>query len=200
MSDAREHLVTRTLQAAAGGDPKASAELLPLVYDELRKLAGSRLAHLPPGQTLQPTALVHEAYLRVMGDADAGWDSRGHFFAAAARAIRNILVDQARRKNSLKHGGNRKKVELDETELRIEPPSDDLLAIHEAVELLEADDPRKGQIVELRYFAGLTEKDTAAALGLTVGTIKHEWRFIRRWLFQRVRGRSTRGDGRKNGE
>lgn len=188
MKRAKRKQVTLALQAAAGGDPQAAAELLPLVYGELRKLARSRLAKLPPGQTLQPTALVHEAYLRVLGGVDPGWEKRGHFFAAAARAMRNILVDQARRKNSLKRGGDGKRVALSDSDLPIDPPSDDLLAIHEALETLEARDSRKGEIVNLRYFAGLTETETAEALGVSIGSLKNEWRYIRRWLYRQVRG------------
>lgn len=174
------------LQAACRGDRQAAAELLPLVYQELRRLARSRMAKLPPGQTLQPTALVHEAYLRVLGDGDLHWDGRGHFFAAAAQAMRDILVEQARRKASPKHGGGLQHVEVNDSDLAILPPTDDVLALDEALKKLEAEDPRKGQIVNLRYFAGLTAQDTAAALGVSKGTIDREWRYIRRWLFLRL--------------
>ncbi len=174
--------VTLALRAAAGGDREAAAKLLPLVYDELRKLARARMARLKPGQTLQPTALVHEAYMRVIGSADPGWDGRGHFFASAAGAMRNILVDQARRKAAAKHGGDRARHELDVFDLAIQPPAEDVLALDDALKRLEADDPRKGQIVNLRYFAGLTVPETAAALGVSVGTVEREWRYIKVWL------------------
>jgi RNA polymerase sigma factor (TIGR02999 family) len=174
--------VTRALKAAVEGDPRAARDLLPLVYDELRNLARARLKKLPPGQTLEPTALVHEAYMRVVGRRDPGWDGRGHFFAAAAKAMRDILVDQARRKMALKRGGNRRRVAIEHEEPTIQPPSEDVLAIDEAVKRLEKDDPRKGQIVNLRYFARLTAAETALALGVSVGTVEREWRYIRAWL------------------
>jgi len=160
----------------------AAEKLLPLVYDELRKLAQARMAHLAPGQTLQPTALVHEAYMRIVGDADPGWDHRGHFFGAAAQAMRDILVEQARRRASLKRGGDRQRVDAEHAEPAIEAPTDDVLAVHEALERLEAEDPRKRRIINLRYFAGLSNEETAAAMGVSVGTIEREWRYIRAWL------------------
>lgn len=141
-----------------------------------------RLRKVPPGQTLQPTALVHEAYLRVVGSEDPGWDGRGHFFAAAAQAMRDILVEQARRKAAKKRGGDRQRVATEQAEPVFEPPSDDVLAIDEAVRRLEQDDPRKGQIVNLRYFAKLTAAETAEALGVSVGTVEREWRYIRAYL------------------
>jgi RNA polymerase sigma factor (TIGR02999 family) len=174
--------VTRALHAAVHGDPRAAEDLLPLVYDELRTLARARLRKVPPGQTLQPTALVHEAYLRVVGNQDPGWDGRGHFFAAAARAMRDILVEHARRKMAKKRGGDRHRVPADQAEPALEPPSEDVLAVDEAVKRLEQDDPRKGQIVNLRYFARLTTAETADALGVSIGTIEREWRYIRAWL------------------
>ncbi len=177
--------VTLVLDAAAG-DREAGAKLLPLVYGELRKLARVRMAALAPGQTLQPTALVHEAYMRVIGEADPGWEGRGHFFAAAARAMRDILVEQARRKAALKRGGGRRRFDLDEDDLAIQPPCEGVVALDEALKRLEEDDPRKGQIVNLRYFAGLTAPETAAALGVSVGTVEREWRYIRAWLFTQL--------------
>ncbi|MHC5113885.1 MAG: ECF-type sigma factor [Planctomycetota bacterium] len=174
--------VTQALRAAAGGDRDAAQRLLPLLYDELRRLAAARMGRLAPGQTLQPTALVHEAYMRVVGEADPGWDGRGHFFAAAARAMRNIIVDQARRRAALKRGGGRVRMPLDDADLAIQPPREDVLALDEAMKRLEADDPRKGEIVNLRYFAGLTVEETAASLGVSVGTVEREWRYIRSWL------------------
>ena len=180
--------VTRVLRAAAEGDPGAAEKLLPLVYEELRNLARSRLRRLPPGQTLQPTALVHEAYMRVVGTDDPGWDGRGHFFAAAAQAMRNILVEQARRKMLLKRGGDRRRVDIEKVEPSLEPPSEDVLAVDEAVKRLEIDDPRKGQIVNLRYFARLTAAETAEALGVSVATVGREWRYIRAWLERELSG------------
>jgi RNA polymerase sigma factor (TIGR02999 family) len=160
----------------------AAEKLLPLIYDELRKLAQARMAHLGPGQTLQPTALVHEAYMKIVGGADPGWDHRGHFFAAAAQAMRDILVDQARRRASLKRGGDRQRVDAEHAEPTIKAPTDDVLAIHEALERLEAEDPRKRRIINLRYFTGLSNEETASALGVSVGTIEREWRYVRAWL------------------
>src|SRR3954470_6599813 len=152
--------VTRILSAIEHGDPKAAGELLPLVYDELRKLAAQRLAQEKPGQTLQATALVHEAYLRLV-DADQaqGWDSRGHFFAAAAEAMRRILVDNARRKRTEKHGGRRGRVDLNAVEVAADPPSEDLLPLDEALTKFAAEDPIKAEVVKLRYFAGLSEEE-----------------------------------------
>lgn len=166
------------LRAAGEGNRIASAELLPLVYDELRKLARSRMANLPPGNTLQPTALVHEAFMRVSDTQEPGWDSKGHFFAAAADAMRQILVDQARRKNRLKRGGDKKRIELGEFEAPLSCPVEDVIALDEAVERLKIDDPRKAQIVSLRCFAGLNREETASILGISVPTVDREWRYI----------------------
>ena len=176
--------------AGARVNPAMARDLLPLVYEELRRLARARLRHVPPGQTLQPTALVHEAYLRVVGDADPGWDGRGHFFAAAARAMRDILVEEARRKMALKRGGDRRRVGADQVEPAVAPPSEDILAVDEAIRRLETDDPRKGQIVNLRYFARLTAAETASALGISVGTVGREWRYIRAWLARELKTES----------
>jgi len=182
--------VTRLVRAAGDGDVKAAAELLPLVYGELRSLAQSRLAGIPPGNTLQATALVHEAYVRLIGKGDPGWDSRGHFFAAAAQAMRQILVEQARRKGAVKHGGDRKRVELNDSEAVIKPPNEDILALDEALVRLESLDSRKGKIVMFRYFAGLNDAETAAALGISVSTVGREWRFIRAFLYGQMSPRS----------
>lgn len=184
--------ITLVLEAASRGDLKASEALLPLVYDELRKLARAKLSHEKPGQTLQPTDLVHEAYLRVVGGVDPGWDHRGHFFAAAGQAMRRILLNQARRKARLKHGGDHQRVEMDEVHPAIEPPTERLLDIDRALKKLEARDPRQREIVNLRYFAGLTAQETAAVLKLSVKTVEVEWTYIKAWL-QRELADSERG-------
>ena len=162
----------------------SSDELLPEVYDELRKLARARLARERHAeQTLQPTALVHEAYLRV-ADGGAQWDRRGHFFAAAALAMRRILVERARHYQRIKHGGDAERVELDSAMMRVDPALTDLVAVDEALTRLEQTDPRKAQIVSLRYFAGLSIEETAAALDLSPATVKNEWTFARAWLYR----------------
>lgn len=170
--------LTEALARARHGDRKAAAELLPLVYSELRELARARMAGLPPGNTLQPTALVHEVFMRLVGGADPGWDSRGHFFAAAAEAMRQALVDQARRKRRVKRGGDRKRIDLEGFDVPLAQPVEDILALDEALERLKADDPRKAQIVSLRYFAGLSREETAAALGVSLATVDRDWRYI----------------------
>ena len=190
MGDKPAGMVTQILNAVRDGDQKAAAQLLPLVYGELRQLARARMAKTPPGQTLQPTALVHEAYLRLIGADDPGWNSRGHFFAAAGQAMRQILVDQARRKGSLKRGAGRQRLDVDDVEPAIEPPSDDILALEEALTHLEQDDPRKAEVVNLRYFAGLTVEETAAALDISVTTVEREWRFARVRLYDELTGQS----------
>jgi RNA polymerase sigma factor (TIGR02999 family) len=180
--------VTRLLDAAAAGDPTAAAELLPLVYDELRKLAAARMADEKPGQTLQPTALVHEAYLRLVGGGERAWDSRGHFFAAAAEAMRRIVVESARRKNRLKHGGGHERVEVELAELPTRLPPDDLIALDEALARLEQLDPVKARLVTLRYFAGLTTEQAAEALGISRATAHRYWTFVRAWLHRQMAG------------
>jgi RNA polymerase sigma factor (TIGR02999 family) len=181
-----ENSVSQMLRAAQAGDPGAAARLLPLVYGELRKLARHRLGRLPPGQTLQPTALVHEAYVRLLGKPDLRIEDRRHFFFVAARAMRDILVEQARKKAGPKRGGGRRRVELTEAIALKEPIADDVLALNEAVRDLEQQDATKGKIVELRYFAGMTVKETAQALGLSEQTIHRQWRFIKAWLRDRL--------------
>lgn len=176
------HEVTLLLNAAGAGDPKASAELLPLVYEELRRLARARLGAEAPGQTLQPTALVHEAYIRLVGDVDLQWNSRGHFFGAAALAMRRILVERARHRKRMKHGGGRRRVELREDAMVSEPAPDDLLALDDALDKLAALDERKSRVVMLRYFAGLSIEETAAALEVSPATVKADWAFSRAWL------------------
>jgi RNA polymerase sigma factor (TIGR02999 family) len=171
--------VTRLLDAAAAGDPKAAAELLPLVYDELRKLAAARLAHERPGQTLDATALVHEAYLRLVGGQH--FEGHGHFFAAAAEAMRRVLVEAARRKQSPKHGGGRQRVELDEAHRILESP-DDLLVLDDALGRLVAEDTTAAEVVKMRLFAGLSVEEAADALGLARATAYRHWQFARAWL------------------
>jgi RNA polymerase sigma factor (TIGR02999 family) len=171
---------------SAGPEMQAATELLPVVYAELRRLAASMASRLPPGQTLQPTALVHEAYLRLVGDKDPGWNGRRHFFGAAARAMRDILVDQARRKGARKHGGGARRVELNEGLAVIEPPADDLLAVDDAIQALQAEKPHLAEIASLRYFAGLSADETAAILGISASTLAREWRFARAWLSRRL--------------
>ena len=179
--------VTRILSAIELGDPRAAEQLLPLVYDELRRLAAQRLAHEKPGQTLQATALVHDAYLRlVVLDEARGWDGRGHFFAAAAEAMRRILVDNARRKRTAKHGGGHRRRDLDEVEIAAGEPTDDLLALDEALTRLAAEDPGKAELVKLRYFAGLSIEEAARALGISAATAKRRWAYARAWLFRAV--------------
>src|SRR5262245_31278520 len=181
--------VTRLLDAAAAGNRKAAADVLPLIYDELRKLAAARMAAESPGQTLQPTALVHEAYLRLVGPAEATrWDSRGHFFAAAAEAMRRILVEAARRKKADKRGGGRSRLDAARIEIAAPEPDDDLVAIDAALDHLAAADPVKADLVKLRYFAGLTIEQAADALGISPATAKRYWAYSRAWLFQHVTG------------
>lgn len=198
--------VTRILSQIDQGDPRAAEQLLPLVYEELRKLAAARLAQEKPGQTLQATALVHEAYLRLVGPASrAGpdtpevplgsqelhFDSRGHFFAAAAEAMRRILVDQARRRHSLKRGGDPVRVELDEGAVLAtadDCPAEDLLALDEALSQFEREEPVKAQLVKLRYFAGLSIADAAKSLNISPATAKRHWVYARSWLYGKLQG------------
>ena len=186
MSPQGDSQVSAVFLAAQAGDRQAAADLLPLVYAELRELARARLAREAPGQTLQPTALVHEAYLRVAGDSHVTWEGRQHFFFAAARAMREILVEQARRKAGAKRGGGRRRQELDDACAILEPPSGDVLAVHEALQELEERDPLEAKIVLLRYFTGLTMDETAAILGLAERTLDRHWRYIRAWLMKRL--------------
>jgi RNA polymerase sigma factor (TIGR02999 family) len=179
--------VTQVLQAIEAGDPQAAAELLPLVYGELRKLAAARMARLRPGQTLQPTALVHEAFLALVGKKDPGWKGRGHFFGAAAKAMRELLIDAARRKSARKRGGDLSRAEAAEAEEAALEPAlsvEDVLALDRALVKMKAAHPRKAEIVELRYFGGLTEEEIAAIFDVTPRTIEREWRFARAWLHQ----------------
>jgi RNA polymerase sigma factor (TIGR02999 family) len=176
--------VTRILNAIERGDAKATDELLPLVYEELRLLAAQKLAQEKPGQTLQATALVHEAYLRLVGDGAAHWTGRGHFFGAAAEAMRRILIEQARRKHRLKRGAGQHRVELNDFDVVVEDPGDDLLALDEAIDKLAAVDKTKAELVKLRYFAGLSLEQAAEILALSPTTAKRYWTYARAWLYR----------------
>jgi RNA polymerase sigma factor (TIGR02999 family) len=186
MNESGHGAVTQILQAVEAGDATAAERMLPIVYAELRKLGRSLMARVPPGNTLQPTALVHEAYLRLVGKEDPGWNSRGHFFAAAALAMRRILVEQARRKGRYKHGGGGKRLDADEIDIPVEAPSEDVLALDEALESLRLRDKRKCDVVMLRYFAGLTIEETAKVLNISEPTVKRDWRFARALLHEQL--------------
>ena len=181
--------VTRILSAIEEGDPHAASKLLPLVYDELRRLAAHKLAEERPGQTLQPTALVHEAYVRLVDvEKSQHWNSRGHFYAAAAEAMRRILVEQARRKKALRRGGDRQRLDLGLAEPAVPRVSDDLLALDQALDKLAETDHVKAELVKLRYFAGLTMEQTAEALGISLATANRWWNYARAWLHQEICG------------
>jgi RNA polymerase sigma factor (TIGR02999 family) len=179
--------VTHILSAIGQGDAHAAEQLLPVVYEELRKLAAQRLSQEKPGQTLQATALVHEAYLRLVGSENSQhWDSRGHFFAAAAEAMRRILVDNARRKQRPKHGGDLARVDLDHVPSVTDTLSEDLLALDEALAKLVVEEPLKAELVKLRYFAGLSVEEAASALGISQATAKRYWAYARAWLYSEI--------------
>ena len=178
--------LTVILHRLEQGDPHAAHELLPLVYEELRKLAAQKLAHESPGQTLQATALVHEAWLRLGGDDQPAWENRGHFFAAAAEAMRRILIDNARRKQTLRHGGGAVRVNLDALELAANMDDEQLLALNEALEQFAAHDARKAELVKLRFFAGLTNEQAAHALKISEPTAKRDWAYARAWLYREM--------------
>ena len=185
--------VTEILSAIEQGDPSAAEELLPLVYGELRRLAAAKLANEKPGQTLQATALVHEAYLRLVGAEHTGdWDSRGHFFAAAAEAMRRILVEQARAKLRLKRGGGNQRLGLSEVDISFDEPTLDVLAVDEALSKLSEQRPEISELVKLRYFAGLTVKEAAATLGISSSTADRHWTYARAWLYREI---APEGDG-----
>ena len=174
--------VTKIIHAIEAGDPHAAVQLLPLVYDELRRLAAQRLGQEKPGQTLEPTALVHEAYLRLVGDRpEQNWDHRGHFFAAAAEAMRRILVDAARRKQAIRHGGGRRRVALQDYQHITESP-DDVLALDDALTRFAREEPAKAELVKLRFFGGLSTPEAASALGISVASAERWWAFARTWL------------------
>ena len=179
--------VTRILAAIERGEPEAAEALLPLVYEELRKLAAHRLAQEEPGQTLQATALVHEAYLRLVGEGGrSGWNGRGHFFGAAAEAMRRILVESARRRGRVCHGGGRRPVSLDRLDLAGEEASQAILDLDEALDKLAVEEPSVAELVKLRYFAGLTAAQAAEALGISVRTANRDWAYAKAWLFQQL--------------
>jgi len=184
--------VTRILNAIEGGDPKAVDQLLPLVYEELRRLAARRMAREKPGQTLQATALVHEAYIRLVGSEAQNWTGRTQFFTAAAEAMRRILIENTRRKQSLKRGGARKRADLDEAVLAVEGPSEDILALDEALTRLARDEPVTAELVKLRYFVGLTLEQAAELLGITRRTATRHWTFAQAWLYKQIATDSTR--------
>lgn len=177
---------TRILDSARTGDPKAAEELLPLVYDELRKLAAAKMAQERPDQTLQPTALVHEAWLRLVGKQNPQWNGRGHFFGAAAEAMRRILIDNARRKRTERHGGGQVKMDIQKIELAEPTKDEELLAVNDALERLAVRDKQKAELVKLRYFVGLTTEEAAEVLGISVPTADRWWNFSRAWLFEEI--------------
>lgn len=180
--------VTHILNAIEAGDPHAAAQLLPLVYDELRRLAAQRLAHEKPGQTLEATALVHDAYLRLVGDGHGQhWDGRGHFFAAAAEAMRRILVENARYKCRIRHGGGRKRLDVDGVDVADDLADDRLLDLDEALAKLAREEPDVAEVVKLRYFVGLTIEQTAQVLGISVRTANRHWAYARAWLHEELK-------------
>jgi RNA polymerase sigma factor (TIGR02999 family) len=178
--------VTRILQSVTGGDAAAADELLPLVYGELRKLAAAKMANEAPNQTLQPTALVHEAWLRLTGGQETKWHGRAHFFGAAAEAMRRILIENARRKQALRHGGGQQRLDVADVEIAAPAKDDELLAMDEALEKFAAVDKPKAELVKLRYFAGLTIEETAQILGISTPTAKRWWTYARAWLFDQM--------------
>ena len=191
--------VTRILSAIEQGDPRAAEQLLPLVYDELRRLAAQKLAHEKPGHTLQATALVHEAYLRLLnGEHAQDWNGRAHFFAAAAEAMRRILVDNARRKRRPKHGGDLKQLPLDSIVLPVEDRFHDLLDLDDALNALASQEPLKAELVKLRYFAGLSVEETAACLGIAPVTAKRYWAVARAWLYAALADDDSTGRSKEN--
>jgi RNA polymerase sigma factor (TIGR02999 family) len=183
--------ITFALNALGLNDSRASEEILPLVYQDLRRQASAQMAREAPGQTLQPTALVHEAWLRLVGGPNQRWQNRAHFYGAAAEAMRRILIESARRKRRLKRGGDQLRVNLDAVELAEAPPEEKVLLIDEAVELLKAQDPERANVVVMKFYGGFTNEEVAASLGVTVRTIERQWAFAKAWLYQSIR--ATRG-------
>jgi RNA polymerase sigma factor (TIGR02999 family) len=182
--------VTQMLLAVGRGEAQASEDLLPLVYDELRKHAAVRMAHESPGQTLQPTALVHEAWLRMAGNGDRLWQNRAHFFGAAAEAMRRILIENARRKARLKRGGNLVHLDIDQIELAESTPDEKVLLINDALERLRDQDPEKALVVVLKFFVGMTNQEVAASMGVTERTVERHWAYAKVWLFQSIRAQN----------
>jgi len=179
--------ITRVLRAIGNGDGQAAEELLPLVYDELRKLAAARIAYEQPGQTLQATAIVHEAWLRLVSDGERSWQNRGHFFGAAAEAMRRILIENARRKSALKRGGGQLRVDIEDVELADASPDDTILLIDDALKELEIESPEKAKIVVLKFFGGLTNQQIAENFGTTERTIERQWAFAKAWLYAKIK-------------
>jgi RNA polymerase sigma factor (TIGR02999 family) len=178
--------VTRILEAVQQGDPTAAERLLPLVYEELRRLAAHKMAGQAPGHTLQPTALVHEAWLRLLGNEPAGFAGRAHFFAAAAEAMRHILIDSARRKRAVRHGGGQVRMDIQNVEIAALAEDDELLAIHDVLDKLAAEEPEKAELTKLRYFVGMTFEEAAEVLGISVATAKRHWAYARAWLYEEI--------------
>ena len=179
--------LTQLLQSIERGHPTAADQLLPLVYDELRKLAAHKMANEPPGQTLQPTALVHEAWLRLAGGEQQQWNSRGHFFGAAAEAMRRILIEAARRKSRLRHGGGVARLSAGEIDIAIDLPAERLLQVSEALDVLSQEAPASAQVVKLRYFAGLTQQQVAETMGISLRSAERHWTWAKAWLFRWIR-------------
>jgi len=185
--------VTRILESIEHGDPKAADKLLPLVYEELRKLAASKMANEAPNQTLQPTALVHEAWLRLVGETNPNFTGRAHFFGAAAEAMRRILIEKARRKQALRHGGDQQRMDIEGIEVAGPGDEDELLAVNDALDKLAAIHPVQAEVVKLRWFVGMTNAETAQALGLTERTVKYYWTHARAWLIREINAARTTG-------
>jgi RNA polymerase sigma factor (TIGR02999 family) len=179
--------VTHLLEAVGQGNPKAAEELLPLVYEELRRLAAARMAHENPGQTLQATALVHEAWLRLVGSNPVQWNGRGHFFGAAAEAMRRILIERARKKARIRHGGQLERVDLDKVTVATQDSDEVIVAVNEALEKLAAESPQKAEIVKLRYFGGLEHAEIAEVLGVSEPTVRRHWAYARSWLYAELK-------------
>ena len=184
--------VTRILENLARGDRASADELLPLVYEDLRKLAALKMADQAPGHTLQPTALVHEAWLRLAGNQPGQFAGRAHFYAAAAEAMRHILIDSARRKSASRHGGGQVRVDIEEVEMASLADGDELLAVHEVLDKLAAEDPQKAELTKLRYFVGLTFEEAAEVLGISVATAKRHWAYARAFLYEEIRANKTK--------
>lgn len=183
--------VTRILDAVVQGDPKAAEELLPLVYEELRKLAASKMTQQPPGQTLQATALVHEAWLKLVGSGKERWESRRHFFSAAAEAMRHILIDRARKRLAIRHGGGQQRLDIEEVEVAAPVDQETVLELNEVLGEFEKLDPAKAEVVKLKFFVGLTDREAAEILGLSERSIERYWSYAQAWLFERL-GRKDR--------